>query len=182
LAEVRQLWTTLDGMGRATITAIFNKTASTVDQLAQKAPLPNVVIERVNEHALLLLGDRLIYVGADSALTLAEDFLDELKIVVDESPEASPPIATADGPWGQLLSQLTPAETALLKSFAGRGALAESEIESAARPFHLMGNAALDSLNEKATGALGHPPLYLDGEMWVVEEQDLASLREYFVG
>ncbi len=180
LAEVRQLWAALDSAGRATVTAIFDKSVSTVAQLAQQAQLPNVVVERVNEQALPLLGDRLIYIKADGALTLAEDFLDELQIVVGE------PLPTkaeaAGGPWGQLLSQLTPAEAALLKSFAGRGALAESEIESAARPFHLMGNAVLDSLNEKAAEALGHPPLYLDGEQWLMEEDDLMSLREHFAG
>jgi hypothetical protein len=177
LAEVRQLWATLDGRGRATIAAIFDKAASTVDQLAQQASLPNVVIEQVNEQALSLLGDRLIYVETDGALSLAEDFLDELQIVIGESPPTK--TEAAAGPWGPLLNQLTPAETALLKSFAGRGALAESEIESAARPFHLMGNAILDSLNEKAAEALGHPPLYLDGETWVVEEEDLITLRAY---
>lgn len=179
LAEVRQLWAALDETGRSVVAAIFGKAAATVDQLTGQAQLPNVAIERVNEQALSLLGDRLIYVETDGALSLAEDFLDELQIVIGESPPTK--TEAAAGPWGQLLSQLTPAESALLKSFAGRGALAESEIESAVRPFHLMGNAALDSLNEKAAEALGHPPLYLDGELWVVEEGDLASLREYFV-
>ncbi|MBI3244520.1 MAG: TerB N-terminal domain-containing protein [Chloroflexi bacterium] len=178
LAEVRQLWAALEGAGRATVTAIFDKSVSTVEQLAQQAQLPNVVIERVNEQALPVLGDRLIYVEADGALTLAEDFLDELQIVIGETPPTK--AEAADGLWGQLLNQLTPAEGALLKLFAGRGALAESEIESAARPFHLMGNAVLDSLNEKATEALGHPPLYLDGEQWAVEEDDLPSLRQHF--
>ncbi len=177
LAEVRQLWAALEGAGRATVTAIFDKSVSTVGQLAQQAQLPNIIIEQVNEQALPLLGDRLIYVEADGALTLAEDFLDELQIVIGETPPETAS-QTTDGPWGQLLNQLTPAEAALLKLFAGRGALAESEIESAARPFHLMGNAVLDSLNEKATDALGHPPLYLDGGQWVVEEEDLSTLRQ----
>ena len=180
LAEVRQLWAALDSAGRATVTTIFDKSVSTIEQLAQQAQLPNVVIERVNEQALPLLGDRLIYIEAGGRLTLAEDFLDELQIVVGETPpEALPSVTVADGPWGQLLNQLTPVEVALLKSFAGRGALAEAEIESAARPFHLMGNAVLDSLNEKAAEALGHPPLYLDGEQWLMEEDDLMSLRQH---
>ncbi len=174
LAEVRQLWAVLKAENRLAVAAIFSKAAASVTQLARQTQLPNVVIEQVNEQALPLLGDRLIYVEADGALTLAEDFLDELQIVVGESPPEA-----AAGPWGQLLSGLTPAEAALLKSFAERGAATESEIESAARPYHVMGNAALDSLNEKATEALGHPPLYLDGEQWVVEEEDLTSLRQH---
>lgn len=180
LAEVRQFWAALDATGRSVVAAIFSKAAATVDQLTGQTQLPNIAIERVNERALLLLGDRLIYVETDGALTLAEDFLDELQIVIGETPPTK--TEAADGPWGQLLNQLTPAESALLKLFAGRGSLAESEIEPAARPFHLMGNAVLDSLNEKAADALGHPPLYLDGERWVVDEDDLASLRQHFSG
>lgn len=187
LAQVRQLWAELELHDRQTITGIFRTEITTVEQLAARsatnALLPNVLIDRINERAISLVGDRLIYVGADNVLSLAEDFLDELDVVVAESPsEAAPPPTASqstNGPWDRLFGRLPPAEIALIRMFAECGSLTETEIDAATRPYHTMANAALDSLNEKAVELLGHPPIYFDTDKWAVEEDDLVTLRSH---
>jgi hypothetical protein len=41
-----------------------------------------------------------------------------------------------------------------------------------------MGNAVMDSLNEKAQEFLSHIPFYLENGHWLVEEDDLPTLRQ----
>ncbi len=187
LAEVRQIWAELSQPERQVIAAIYHKEADTIDQLdgqlKKHAWLPNTAIDHINERALPLLGDRLIYAKNDGTVTLAEDFLDELDVVIAESPAEAEPtvaaVAATDGPWDQLFAMLPPAEVALIRLFAERGSLTEAEIDAATRPYRTMGNAALDGLNEKAVEIVGHPPIYLDTNQWVVEEEDLVALRQH---
>ncbi len=187
LAEVRQIWASLELPDRQTIAAIYRKHVTRVDQLgpnlANFALLPDTVVNRINERALPLLGDRLIYTESNGNLTLAEDFLDELDVVIAESPPeagaATVVGASADGPWDQLLSTLLPVEAALIQLFADHGSLTEPEIDAMTRPYHSMGNAVLDGLNEKAVELIGHAPIYPDADKWIMEEDDLASLHEH---
>ena len=187
LAEVRQIWAGLESPERQLIAAIYHKEAGTVDQLSSQlskyALLPNIAIDRINERSLPLLGDRLIYAENDGTVELAEDFLDELEVVIAESPpgtESAVVAATpADGPWTELFAKLPPVEASLIRLFAEQGGLTESEVDSATRPYRVMGNAALDGLNEKAVEILGHPPIYLAADRWQMEEDDLAALRQH---
>ncbi|HLB46388.1 MAG TPA: TerB N-terminal domain-containing protein [Anaerolineales bacterium] len=195
LPQMRQLWAGLELPDRQVISDVFDRNVSKIDQLnaclESYALLPNMVIARINEKALHLLGDRLLYVETDGSLILAEDFTDELDVVLKEaSVEAPQPASvpsaefqstTADDVWDRLFSRLTPAEIALINLFAVNGSLAESEIESATRPYNVMANAALDALNEKAAECLGHPPFYFDIERWSVEDEDLVALRQHLV-
>jgi len=190
LAEVRQIWAELSRPERQVIAVIYRKEADTIDQLNDRlkkhALLPNTAIDHINERALPLLGDRLIYAENDGTVTLAEDFLDELDVVIAESPAEAEPavaaVAATDGPWDQLFAKLPPAEVALIRLFAERGCLTEAEIDAATRPYRTMGNAALDGLNEKAVEIVGHPPFYLDTNQWIVEEEDLVALRQHLSG
>lgn len=192
LAEMRQLWTDSDVPDRYVIADVFQRKTHHIAQLDERlshyALLPNMVIDRINERALHLLGDRLIYVAGDGSLTLAEDFTDEIEVVLQESPLAPGQTESASSPqfspvfsdnaWDSLLARLTPVEMALVSLFATNGNLSEAEIESATRPFNVMANAALDGLNEKASEHLGHPPLYSETNSWFVEDDDLLALRQ----
>jgi len=187
LTEMRQLWATFEAPYRYAIASIFNKELRTVDELTAKllpySIPPNIIIDDVNEKSLKVLGDRLIYEDDVGVLTLAEDFLDELEVVIAESsPEVIPvasPLSTVYDPWDDLLTQLAPVQIDLIRLFAERGGLAEDEIETVAKKHDLMANAALDALSEKATDILGHLPIFHDGDKWLMEEEDLKSLRQH---
>ena len=114
-------------------------------------------------------------------LSLAEDYLDEMGVVVVERPpepnQEESATALVDSHWDQFFAKLSPVEINLIHIFAEKGCLAEATIEEVTRPYQVMANAALDNLNEKGADALGHPPLYFDGEQWLVETDDLPILR-----
>jgi hypothetical protein len=184
LAEMRRLWSLLEAPYRLAIAGIFKKEIQTASELAPRLTaysiLPATLIDIINEKSLKLLGDRLIY-DDDGSLTLAEDFLDELDVVVKETPAeivAMPHLeSTENGSWDDLFEHLTPVEIELVRIFADAGALAESEIGTIAKKYNVMANAALDGLSEKATDLLGHPPFYFDSDKWLLEDEDLQSLR-----
>lgn len=182
VVEVRQLVRELDDAHRRVIVGIYHKQFTALDDLtralASDALLPNSALERINERALELLGDRLIYLENDTQLSLAEDFVDELDVVLQEPIVESS--SASDDSFEKLAARITPVEVALLEAFVARGALSENEIDALTRPHHVMGNVALDALNEKAADALGHPPFYFETEQWLVEADDLTALREHF--
>ena len=184
LAEMRRLWSMLEVPYRLAITGIFKKEIQTVSELAPTLTvysiLPAMLIDTINEKSLNFLGDCLVY-DDDGSLTLAEDFLDELDVVIKESPAEvsliTHPASTENGSWDTLFEHLTPVEIELVRSFADKGELAESEVGTIAKKYNMMANAALDSLSEKATDLLSHPPFYFEGDKWLVEDEDLQSLR-----
>jgi hypothetical protein len=184
LAEMRRLWSMLESPYRLAIAGIFKKEIQTVSELAPTLTaysiLPAMLIDTINEKSLKLLGDRLVY-DDDGSLTLAEDFLDELDVVVKEIPAELVTMprseSTEDGSWDDLFEHLTPVEIELVHIFADAGELAESEVGTIAKRYNMMANAALDGLSEKAINLLGHPPFYFAGDKWLVEDEDLQSLR-----
>lgn len=190
LAEMRQLWALLDVSERMTLAGMYGRQITTLEaltkHLSEQATSPGALIDHVNKRALELLGDRLIYLEEHEVLSLAEDYVDELEVVIAESPPESRPNGTAlittDDPWDHFFAKLAPAEITLIRLFAENGELAESDVAAVTRAHNVMGNAALDSLNEKGADALGHPPFYLDGERWTVEEDDLVALRQHLLG
>jgi hypothetical protein len=116
-------------------------------------------------------------------VTLA-DYLDELDVVVKEAPptrDVSSAEATETDldPWMQFFDTLEPVEVEITKIFGYNGQLSETDLDTLARAHTAMGNAVMDSLNEKAQGHLGHLPFYHDGESWQVEEDDLPMLRNF---
>jgi hypothetical protein len=140
------------------------------------------ILEVINSKSLPVLGDRLVYLS-NSSLILAEDFLDELEVVIQELP---PEKVTAEiggslvsDPWLLLFDKLDPTEIELLKLFSQKGSLSEAEVDAIAKAYNLMGNAVMDSLNEKALDRLGHLPIYLSSEEWFVEEDDLPILQKH---
>lgn len=190
LAEMRQLWSLLDIPERTTLAGMYGRQITTLEALArhlsEQATLPGALIDHVNKRSLELLGDRLIYLEEQDVLSLAEDYIDELEVVIAESPPESRPSGTVpittDDPWDHLFARLAPAEITLIRLFAENGEVAELDIETVTRVHNVMANAALDSLNEKGADALGHPPFYLEGERWTVEEDDLVALRQHLLG
>jgi hypothetical protein len=185
LAEVRQVWRKLNATHKMLVNGIFHGRITSQTQASQLLSnlhtLPNDAINSINEITLPLIGDQLVYID-DGRLSLAQDFLDELDVVLRESPseeltptsQAAPP---AD-PWVNLFTQLSPPEIALIHLFAQAGELSENDIATAMRSHNVMANAVMDSLSEKAADALGHPPLYFDNDKWIIEAEDLTTLRQ----
>jgi hypothetical protein len=186
LAKVRSLWTELNSLERQIITRITLRDLKSVDALEQLLALQavnaNNIIESINSKSLVGLGDRLIYVYGQS-LSLAEDFLDELDVVVRETPDendaASNNGGIAPSSWPRVFDHLDPAEVEVLKLLAQKGSLYEAEIDSITRNYDMIGSVVLDSLNEKAQKCLDHLPIFLNGEEWYIEEEDLPILRKY---
>ena len=106
LAEVRNLWTVFNSLERQIITSIVKGDLKSVDHVEQVLALQAVnaskMIERINSQSLVVLGDRLIYVSGQN-LSLAEDFLDELDVVVRETSDEKSAAANDGGavpsPW-----------------------------------------------------------------------------------
>ncbi|MGC4098956.1 MAG: tellurite resistance TerB C-terminal domain-containing protein [Nitrospira sp.] len=187
LAEMRTLWLGLNILERQIITGIFKgdfKATLKIEQILTPQELTlNNIIDMINNKSLPILGDRLVYLS-NLDVSLAEDFLDELEVVIQEFPPEKVS-AEIDGsfvsdPWLLLFDKLDPAEVELLKLFGQKGSLSEAEVDTIAKAYSLMGNAVMNSLNEKALDRLGHLPIYLDGAEWLVEEDDLPILQKYF--
>jgi hypothetical protein len=186
LAEMRIIWMGLNILERQIIAGIFKgdlKTAIQVEQTLepQKITASNI-IETINSKSLPILGDRLVYLS-NLDVSLAEDFLDELEVVIQEFPSEKVAVeiggSFVSDPWLLLFDKLDTAEVELLKLFGQKGSLSEAEVDAIAKAYNLMGNAAMDSLNEKALDHLGHLPIYLSGEEWLVEEDDLPILQKH---
>jgi hypothetical protein len=186
LAEMRIIWMGLNILERQIIAGIFKgdlKTAIQVEQTLepQKITASNI-IETINSKSLPILGDRLVYLS-NLDVSLAEDFLDELDVVIQEFPSEKVAVeiggSFVSDPWLLLFDKLDTAEVELLKLFGQKGSLSEAEVDAIAKAYNLMGNAAMDSLNEKALDHLGHLPIYLSGEEWLVEEDDLPILQKH---
>ena len=186
LAEMRTLWLVLNILERQIITGIFKgdfKAAFKIEQILTPQELTlNNIIDVINNKSLPILGDRLVYLS-NLDVSLAEDFLDELEVVIQEFPPEKVSVEI-DGsfvsePWLLLFDKLDPAEVELLKLFGQKGSLSEAKVDTIAKAYSLMGNAVMDSLNEKALDRLGHLPIYLDGAEWLVEEDDLPILQKY---
>jgi hypothetical protein len=183
LQEVRALWKELTLLQKQLVAGIFRQEVKSLAQMEKLTGRQDIsatsVIDGINNHSAAILGDELIYVE-DPKLSLAEDFLDELEVVIQESPpeQSFSDTDTASDPWLRLLDRLDAVEAELIKLFAENGGLSEPEIETVAKSFNLMGSAVMDGLNEKALESIGHMPLYHDGEQWLVEEDDLSILQK----
>jgi hypothetical protein len=105
-----------------------------------------------------------------------------LEVVVTETPpdqdDISPDgMAEPFNPWVQFFDALNPVEVEITKLLGTGGQLQETELDVIARNHNAMGNAVMDSLNEKAQVHIGQLPFYLDGITWFVEEEYLPLLR-----
>lgn len=186
LAEVRALWMELNGLERHLVAGIFRgdiPSRTHVEKFLEQRGVKNDgIIESINNKSLPILGDRLVYLS-NPGLLLAEDFMDELEVVIQEHPPERDSTeiggSGALDPWVLLFDQLEPPEIEILKLLSKKGSLTEAETESIARAYNLMGNAVMDSLNEKALGRLDHLPIYLDGDQWLIEEDDLPNLQKH---
>ncbi len=187
LTEVRTLWKTMNNLERLLVADLFGNQLHTLLEAEQAYQLeagraPTILVT-INNKALPVIGDKLLY-ESKTGVTLAEDFLDELDVVVKELPptrDISSAEATESNldPWMQFFDTLEPVEVEITKIFGYNGQLSETDLDKVARAHAAMGNAVMDSLNEKAQGHLGHLPFYHDGESWQVEEDDLPMLRDF---
>jgi len=186
LAGMRILWMGLNILERQIITGIFKgdlKTAVQVEQTLEPQEITaNNIIETINRKSLPILGDRLVYLS-NLEVSLAEDFLDELEVVIQEFPSGKAAVeiggSFVSDSWLLLFDKLDTSEVELLKLFGQKGSLLETEVDTIAKAYNLMGNAVMDSLSEKALDRLGHLPIYLNGDEWLVEEDDLPILQKH---
>ncbi|MBI5295631.1 MAG: TerB N-terminal domain-containing protein [Chloroflexi bacterium] len=187
LAEVRILWKGLDLLERQVLAGLLNNEWSTASQiqasLAVEAERLPVLLESINKKSMTVLGDKMVY-ELSSTISLAEDFMDELEVVVQETPPDTPERLDAEAnnpldPWTQFLDVLEPVEAEVTRMLGQSGQIGEAVLDSIARAHNAMGNAVMDSLNEKAQDHLTQLPFYFDGGSWLVEEEYLPVLRQY---
>jgi len=185
LAEVRALWMELNILERQIVAGIFKGDLPSLTHveeiLAPSEITVSSIIETINNKSFPIIGDQLVYLS-NRGLILAEDFLDELEVVIQELPPekamAEKGGSLVSNPWLMLFDKLDPVEVELLKLFSPKGSLSEAEVDAIAKAYNLMGNAVMDSLSEKALDHLGHLPIYLNGKEWQVEEDDLPILQK----
>ncbi|MBV6391240.1 MAG: hypothetical protein KPEEDBHJ_00448 [Anaerolineales bacterium] len=187
LEEVRTLWKSLQVPERKVLAGLLAKEWSTLTQihtiLGMDLEQVFALLEAINKKSQSMLGDKMVYQTAD-AIQLAEDFIDELEVVVRESP-VDQEIASSAGmeepfnPWVQFFDALDPVEVEVTKLLGKGGQLGEAELDVIARAHNAMANAVMDSLNEKAQIHIGHLPFYPDGVYWLVEEEYLPLLQQH---
>jgi len=187
LAQVRTVWKTLNNTERLLVADLFNHQFRSLPEIEQAYKMDteqvNSMLIAINNKALPVLGDRLLY-ESNSNVSLAEDFVDELDVVVKELPP-NRDISSVDGadtnldPWTQFFDRLEPVEVEIIKILGHVGQLGETDLDNIARAHTAMGNAVMDSLNEKAQEHLSHLPFYPDSGYWLVEEDDLPMLRNH---
>jgi hypothetical protein len=179
LEEVRTLWKSLQVPERKVLAGLLAKEWSTLTQIhtALGMDLEQVfaLLEAINKKSQGMLGDKMVYQTAD-AIQLAEDFTDELEVVVREMPvdqEIASPTGIEEpfNPWVQFFDALDPVEVEVTKLLGKGGQLEEAELDVIARAHNAMANAVMDSLNEKAQVHIGQLPFYPDGTSWMVEEE-----------
>lgn len=186
LDEVRTLWKALNNLERLVLAGLLNKELNTVSQIEQdfglEAEKVKGILDSINKKAQPALGDKMIYEN-NATVSLAEDFIDELEVVVKETPPSHDISSTESAdtnldPWMQFFDTLEPVEVEITKTLGYSGQMDETELDSIARAHNAMGNAVMDSLNEKAQESLNHNPFYLEDGHWLVEEDDLPTLRQ----
>lgn len=187
LEEVRTLWKSLQVPERKVLAGLLTKEWSTLTQIhsALGMDLEQVfaLLESINKKSLNMLGDKMVYQSAE-VIHLAEDFTDELEVVVKEIP-VDQEIASSAGmeepfnPWVQFFDALDPVEVEVTKLLGKGGQLEEAELDVIARAHNAMANAVMDSLNEKAQIHIGQLPFYPDGAYWLVEEEYLPLLQQH---
>jgi hypothetical protein len=187
LNEVRTLWKLLNNLERLVLAGLLSKEWNTSAGIEQAygvtAEKVRIALDNINHKASPILGDHLVF-ETSSSFGLAEDFIDELEVVVKESPPNLDTLSVDEAepnhdPWVQFFDTLEPIEVEITKIFGDRGQLDGLELDSIARAHNLMANAVMDSLNEKAQESLSHLPFYPDGGHWLVEEDDLPTLRQH---
>ena len=187
LEETRVLWRSLLPSERRVLAGLLGKEWNKSEQIkiALGTELENVsaILETINKKSLSALGDKMVYEIADT-INLAEDFTDELEVVVKEMhPGQDETSAESAGepfnPWVQFFDTLEPVEVEITKILGKSGQMEEAELDAIARAHNAMGNAVIDSLNEKAQVHLDQLPFYPDGAHWLVEEEYLPILRQH---
>jgi hypothetical protein len=187
LEETRTLWKSLQSSERRILTGLFAKEWNTLEQIKTALGMENeqvsMLLESVNKKSLSVLGDKMVY-QTGNIIDLAEDFTDELEVVVKEMPptqdDSSPEGADEPfNPWVQFFDSLDPVEVEITKILGKSGQLGEAELDANARAHNAMGNAVMDSLNEKAQVHIGQLPFYLNGTSWFVEEEYLPILQRH---
>lgn len=187
LVEVRTLWKTLNNAERLLVAGLLSDGQHALSEITQAyqmdAETVTNMLAAINNKALPIIGDKLLY-ERNNILSLAEDFVDELDVVMKELPP-NPDFSSADAPdtsldpWKQFFDRLEPVEVEVIKILGHMGQLGEGDLVNLARAHNAMGNAVMDSLNEKAQEQLSHLPFYPENGYWLVEEDDLPTLRKH---
>ena len=186
LASVRKLWRDFSEPHKHLIAYLTANQPCNEEVLKSLLPadqLVHVAIDAINEQALNHLGEVIIHTQ-DMQILLEEDFVDELQVVLHESPPLPKSTATQqeagslNNPWQEFVKSLTSAEIDLARELARNASVTNQNIDELARPHHMMGSMLLDQFAEKAIAILAHSIVYSDGDRWCIEEDDLPTLRQ----
>lgn len=187
LEEARVLWKALSHLERRVLAGLLSKELTTTSQIEKfidgESEKVAVILGSINKKSLSALGDKMVY-ETSTTIDLAEDFIDELEVIVKESPpihDVSSAESAEDNldPWVRFFDTLEPVEVEITKILGKGGQMEETELDAIARTHNAMGNAVMDSLNEKAQEHLNQLPFYPDGVFWLVEEEYLPILQQH---
>lgn len=189
IAQVRFLWEELDLPAKRLLLTVYTHKVEGISQVTANVIgaeiSPFVLIDRINNLSLPLLGDRIISIENQKRIMIADDFVDEMELIAKDHPletlEQAPAKQTSgetDDPWQRFLQQLSSDETSLLSQIVSTGSLSEEDIETFAREHSQMGNLLIDSISEKAIQQMGRTPFFPEDGCWFVEEEHLGILRE----
>jgi len=155
---------------------------ATIDALLDGAFL-TVVLDRINERAIDLLGDQIIFIEGN-ALVVTEDYRDELEYLIDQTTsmlEAIPQAessANLDGltpEWAYFVSQMKPYHWETLHALLTQQDV-QSRLDGIARSSYSTVDLLIDEINEFALSSIGDIVIET-GDIPVVEEEDVESLR-----
>ena len=189
IAQVRALWDKLDQPARRLLLMLYQHKIEKVEQINPEAIgtqiAPFVLIDKINNYSLPLLGDRILSIENREGVAIAEDFADEMELIARDHPLETlsigigeQPVAEAEDPWQSFLAQLTTNESGLLSRLVKEKSVSEEDIDTFARSREQVGTLLIDLLNEKAIEQLGRTPFYPDDGSWFIEQEDLGVLSE----
>jgi len=189
IAQVHFLWEELDIPAKRLLLAVYAHKIECISQVTANVIgaeiSPFVLIDRINNLSLPLLGDRIISIENRKRIMIADDFVDEMELIAKDHPLEALEQASAkqtqgetDDPWQRFLQQLSSDEMSLLSQIVSTGSLSEEDIEMFARERSQTGNLLIDSISEKAIQQMGRTPFYSEEGCWFIEEEDLDILSE----
>jgi len=186
LASVRKLWQDLGEPHKQLITYLIVHQPCNTETLKLTLPidqLVHVTIDAINEQAVNHLKEIIIRTQ-DAQILLEEDFVDELQVVLHESPPLTKvtmvqqEAGLQSNSWRKFVESLTLAERDLAGALALDAVITNQYIDELARSYHMMGSVLLDQFSEKSIALLTHLIVYPDGDNWYVDDDDLPLLRQ----
>lgn len=142
----------------------------------------NVVLDRINERAVELLGDQLIFIEGD-LLIVAEDYRDEIEHLLDnpvvlnngDDPLIQSQYDALNPEWAEFASHMRPYHWEALNALLLKNDVI-MRLDGIARSVHTTADLLIDEINEFALLSIGDIVIEV-GKPPSIEEEDLDGIR-----